>query len=93
MYVVDNMLKINQQIQSVNQKRKAIQSLALTSKVGLGFGALAILFGVAVNYDEIKKHFRKETSKLDRWIYQKDIGDYFKDDKNELPKSKTKSKR
>jgi len=29
------------------------------------------------DYKALKDHFRKETSKLDRWIYQGDIADYF----------------
>jgi hypothetical protein len=34
---------------------------------------------VPVNIDEIRRHFRRETGKLDRWVYQGKIGDYFVD--------------
>ena len=35
------------------------------------------------NFKEIRKHFRKETSKLDNWIYHKRIDEYFKGDEDD----------
>ena len=31
-----------------------------------------------VDYDKLRKHFRKETGKLDNWINHKRIDEYFK---------------
>ena len=31
-----------------------------------------------VDYDKLRKHFRKETQKLDNWLYHHRIDEYFK---------------
>lgn len=59
----------------------------VTGNVVLTSGLLGM---AATDIDGIRDRFRKETAKLDRWIYQKDIREYFKEEEKKGEKKEEK---
>ncbi len=41
------------------------------------------------DFEALRRHFRRETSKLDNWIYHRRIDEYFREDGEDAEKEKT----